>query len=491
MSTDTNAPTGSASSPLADQQQAPQVRRRWWVLAVVSVAQLMLVLDATIVNVMLPQVHDALHLSTTGQQWVMSIYVLPFGGLMLLGGRLTDVVGRRRVLLTGLVLFISGSLLAGTATTATQLLIARAMQGIGAAAASPAALSIVVTSFPDQTERTKALGTWGSVLGIGASMGALLGGLLVQIDWRWAFYINLPVGLAVIGAVAGLVAGGGPDRRRPPSDLGGALTITGGLLLLVYGIVSSTMNGWTSWQTVGAFAVSVVLLAAFVRIEQRHRAPLVPLRLFGKRNVIAASLGQLVSAGIMLPTFFLLPQYMQGVLHYSPLQTGLAYIPTSLAMLFVSGVVARVIPKTGARGPFLVGTVLLAGMLGLIVNATIDSGYWTLLLPVTALLGIGLVICMITIPVVGTADATEEDAGTTSGILNAAAEVGGALGLAVVATSVGARSAELVGQGVDPVHALNSGLQRGFAVLFVWVGLNLLIGLLGLRGNAASRLRAD
>ena len=492
MSIDANAPrTQAAQTPDAAAATGKKDNRRWWVLAVVSVAQFMVVLDATIVNVMLPQVHEALGMSTTAQQWVMSIYVLPFGGLMLLGGRLTDVIGRRKVLLAGLFLFTAGSLFAATATTTTQLLIARALQGIGAAGASPAALSIVVTSFPDTKERAKALGIWGTVMGIGASMGTLLGGLLVQADWRLAFWINVPIGAVIIAAIVGIVAGGSPAGPRPKSDTAGALTVTGGLLLVVYGIVSSTMNGWTNWQTLVSFVVGAALLVSFVRVEQKATAPLVPLAMFRKRTVVSASLGQLVSAGIMLPAFFLLPQYMQGVLHYSPLETGLAYIPTSLAMLIVSGAVATMIPKIGPRGPYLVGSILLAGMLGLIVNASSHANYWALLLPVTALLGIGLVICMMTMPVVGTADATEEDAGSTSGVLNASTEIGGALGLAVVATAVGSRSAQLVSQGVDPVEALNQGLHRGFGALFVWVGLNILIGLVGLRGMKPEPAAAD
>ncbi|MFF3838307.1 MFS transporter [Streptomyces sp. NPDC001930] len=467
--------SGSSAGPPAD-------GRRWWVLVVVSLAQFMVGLDATVVNVMTPTLQSTFGMSTTGLQWVMSIYVLLFGGLMLLGGRLTDVIGRRKVLLAGIALFTVGSLLAGIADSETQLLWARALQGIAAAGVSPAALSTVVTSFPDTKERTKAFGIWGSIIGIGAAFGTLLGGAIIDIGWRWAFYINVPIGVLLIVAALALIPGGAPSGPRPKSDVMGAVTSTAGLLLLVYGTVSTTTRGWDDAITVGSFVGAVVLLGLFLRIESRNAAPLVPLRLFRQRGVVAGGLGQLITAGIMLPCFFMLPLYMQSVLGYTPMETGLAYIPTTLAMIFFAPVISKLIPKVGPMALYVTGTLLLGALVVLMLNSATDAGYWSLMMPVTALLGIGLLCCLIPTPVVGTSQATEEDAGTTSALLNSATEIGSAFGLAVAATVIQSRTAHYIAQGQSPTEALNNALHSGFAVLFVWVGISLVVGVFGFRG---------
>ncbi len=476
--------SGSSGSPPADS-------RRWWVLIVVSLAQFMVGLDATVVNVMTPTLQSAFGMSTANLQWVMSIYVLLFGGLMLLGGRLTDVLGRRRILLGGIALFTVGSLLAGIAHGETQLLWARALQGIGAAGVSPAALSTVVTSFPDSKERTKAFGIWGSIIGIGAACGTLLGGAIIDIGWRWAFYINVPIGVVLLLAALALIPGGSPAGPRPKSDFLGALTSTLGLFLLVYGTVGTSSRGWADPITLGSFAAAAVLLALFVRIESRNSAPLVPLRLFRQRGVVAGGLGQLITAGIMLPCFFMLPLYMQSVLDYTPMQTGLAYIPTTLAMIFFAPIISKLIPKVGPLALYVTGTLLLAVMIVLMLGSPIHTSYWALMMPVTALLGVGLLCCLIPTPQVGTSQATEEDAGTTSALLNSATEIGGAFGLAVAATVVQSRTAHFIAAGADPVHALNKALHTGFAVLFVWVGISLAVGFLGFRGMKPSQAATE
>lgn len=486
------ASTSTASGPTITEAHGAETRsttggtRRWWVLAAVSLVQFMVVIDATVVNVMMPRLHADLGLSPTGLQWVLSSYVLLFGGLMLLGGRLADVLGRRRVLLAGLFLFTAGSLLAGMSVNGVELLCARALQGIAAAAMSPAALSIVVVTFPDSGERTKAFGVWGAVIGIAGSVGTLLGGAMVELGWRWAFDINVPVGVVLLVAVIALVRADRPTGPRLKSDTLGALTSTIGLLSLVYGIVSTTTRGWTDPLTLAALIVGAVLLVGFVLVERRSAAPLVPLRLFRLRGVVAGSLGQLLTAGIMLPTFFLLPLYMQTVLGYSPLQTGLAYIPTSVAMVIVAPLLSKVIGRVGPLALYVLGSLVLGGVIALMLGSSLHGGYWSLLLPVTVLLGVGLVLCMVTTPAVGTWQATEQDAGTTSSLLNASTEIGGALGLAVVATTVQARTAQLTVAGAAPLEALNHGLQRGFAVLFVWVALSVITGIVGFRGVRAS-----
>ncbi|MFD3664686.1 MFS transporter [Streptomyces sp. NPDC058659] len=479
------APTGPPG-PTATGPEAPAPGKRGMILAVVAVAQLVCVLDATIANVMLPQLRGDLGLGTTGLQWVMNIYVLLFGGLMLLGGRLTDVFARRTVLVSGIALFTLGSLAAATADTGGMLLAGRGLQGIGAAVLSPAALSILVTTYPEPAERAKALGIWGTVMGVGASLGTLLGGAVTDIDWRWAFLINIPIGLLLIAAAYVYVPKIVRTGARPPADVLGALTGTLGLLTLVFGIVTAGSEGWTDPTALGSLAAAVVLLAVFVRVESTAKAPLLPLHLLRRRSVATGTVAQLITAGLMLPAFFMLPQYMQLGLGYTPMEVGLAYIPTCLAMLGVSGAVPVLIAKFGPRVPYVIGTVLLAVMLVLMLGAATTSGYWSLLLPVTALLGVGLVLCMMTAPVVGTQDASEQDAGTTSAILNASTEVGGALALAVTATVVGSRLAELTAQGVGTAEAFTEALQRGFLVLFVWIAANLAIGLFGFAGRPAT-----
>jgi EmrB/QacA subfamily drug resistance transporter len=454
--------------------------KRWWILVVVSLAEFIVGLDATIVNVMGPTLQRSMGMTTTQLQWVISLYVILFGGLLLLGGRLTDVLGRRRVLLTGLLLFTVGSILAGAADGEATLMAARALQGIGAAALSPAALAILVVSFPNVAERTKAFGVWALVIGIGASFGTLLGGAIVNIGWRWAFYINIPVCvLLAVGALI-LIRGGGPVGPRPKLDVAGALLSTVGMLLLIFGIVNTTIRGWDSVYTIVPLAVSAFFIIAFLRVEATAGQPLLPLRLFRQRTVVASSLGQFIVAGAMMAIFFMIPQYMQAVLGYSAIETGVAYLPTSLAMIVVSVLASQLLPKVGPAALFTTGTVLLGALCLLMLGSSVSAGYWSLLLPVTALLGSGLVLCLVPTPVVGTSQATEADAGTVSAVLNSALQVGGAIGLAVVVTIMNSRLDGAAGE-ISPT-VMNEALHSGFAVLFVWIALAALIGLFGFRG---------
>ncbi|WCN83973.1 MFS transporter [Micromonospora sp. LH3U1] len=457
-------------------------RRRWLIMSVVSVGQLMIALDTTVASVMGPQLQKDLGLSATGLQWVFNNYIVLFGGLLLLGGRLNDVIGRRRMFIGGLVLFALGSLLAAMANTDTQIMAARAVQGIAAAGLSPACLSILVVAFKDPTERSKAFGVWGAVIGVGAGLGTLLGGAIVDVNWRLAFYINLPIAAVLLFAAFALIPGGAPVGPRPKADVLGGLTGTLGLGALVFAIVSVNDHGWTGMRTLVSFAIAVIMLPAFVVIEQRAEAPLLPLRLFRLRGVVAGSLGELFTAGIMIPCFMLLPIYMQSVLGYTPLETGLAYLPTTLAMMIVAGPLSKAIPKIGAQVPYVIGAVLLAVMLVLLLRTPVDASYWSVLFPITTLLGVGLVLCLIPTPTVGTSEATEEDAGTTSALLNVSTQVGGALGLAVAATVLQHRITEYAADGRVGADALNDALQAGIATLFVWVGLSLLTGIIGFRG---------
>jgi EmrB/QacA subfamily drug resistance transporter len=474
MTTDFAEPSAAATS-VADP-------RRWWVLTVVSFAQFMIAIDSSIVNVMGPRLKEAIGLSTTGLQWVMNIYVLLFGGLLLLGGRLADVIGRKQIFLFGLVVFTGASLAAGFAHSETQLLTARAVQGIAAAALSPASLSILVTSFPDPAERSKAFGVWGAVIGIGASVGTIIGGAIVNTDWRWAFWINVPVGVALGVAAVALIHIRRPSGARPPADVPGALTATGGLVLLVYGIVTSTEHGWTDWRTLGSFAVSAALLTAFVVVEQRSPSPLVPLRLFRARSVVAGSLGEFLTAALMMPLFFLLPLYMQEVLGYSPLKTGLAWLPTSLGLILLAPVLSQLITKTGPRAMYLGGVVALGAVLVIAVGIPQHASYERFMLPLSALFGVGLLACLLATPIVGTSGATDEDAGTTSALLNASTQIGAAFGIAISVTVLNTRAAHLVAHGATANEALVKGLSTAFAVLFVMLALSAINGLIGFRG---------
>jgi EmrB/QacA subfamily drug resistance transporter len=465
----------------------PSTARRWWVLAIVSTGQLIIALDATVVSVMGPALQADLGLDATGLQWVFNNYIILFGGLLLLGGRLTDVIGRRVMFVGGLTLFAAASLAAALADTETQLLVARAVQGFAAAGLSPACLSILVVTFPDPAERARAFGVWGAVLGLGAGLGTLLGGALVDVNWRLAFYINLPVAAVLLIGAYLVIRSGRPTGPRPETDVAGGVTGTIGLAALVLAIVSVEGAGWTGWRTIAAAGVALVLLPAFVLIESRASAPLLPLGLFRRRTVVSGSLGEFFTAGLMMPMFLLLPIYMQTVLGYSPLGTGVAYIPTTLAMIIVAAPLSRLLPAIGPRVAYLAGVVCLFVMLVLAVRLPVSGSYWMILLPITALLGVGLVLCLIPTPAVGTARATEADAGTTSAVLNVSTQVGGALGLAIAATVVEDRLGDLLATGENPSAALTGALHGGMYTLFVWLGFSFLVGLIGFRGIKLSQ----
>ncbi len=463
---------------------------RWWVLAVVSTGALIISLDTTVVSVMGPQLQNELGLSTTGLQWVFNSYIVLFGGLLLLGGRLNDVIGRRRMFLGSLTLFAAGSLLAALAQNSEHILLARGIQGFAAAGLSPACLSILVVTFRNPVERAKAFGVWGAVIGVGAGLGTLLGGAIADVNWRLAFYINLPIAVVLAIAAVMLVRAGGVDGPRPPADVAGGVTGTLGLGALVFAIVSINDHGLFAAPTVVAFVSAAILLPLFIGIERRAEAPLLPLRLFRIRGVVVGSLGEYFTAGLMFPCFMLLPIYMQHVLHYSPLETGLAYIPTTLAMMIFAGPLSKMIPKIGARIPYVLGTVLLVAVLVLMVRTPLSGSYWTVMLPITFLLGTGLVLCLIPTPIVGTSAATEEDAGITSALLNVSTQFGGALGLAVSATVLQSHLDHLASQGDMTIAALNESIHRGVITLFVWVGLSLLLGVVGFRGLKVTSTQA-
>jgi EmrB/QacA subfamily drug resistance transporter len=462
--------------------------RRWLVLAVVSVTQFMIVADASIVNVMDARLQQALHLSTPALQWVMNIYILLFGGLLLLGGRLADVVGRRPIFLTGVVTFSLASLLIGMSHTASQVLWLRAVQGIAAALMSPAALSILVTTFMDLTERNKAFGVWGAVIGAGAAVGVLLGGAIANVDWRWAFWINVPVGLMIAVAAIVVVPAGRPAGQRPPTDFAGALTVTGGVLCLISGIVATNALGWTSPRTIGAFAGAAILLSSFVLIENRAKVPLIPLSLFRQRALVVGSLGEFLTAGIIMPAFFLLPIYLEDLHGYDPLRIGLAFLPVSITLVIIAPVLAQLINKTGPQLLYVLGTIMFAGMFVLLTRLPLTASYVRDLLPAISALALGMVLCLVTTPVIGTAEATEEDAGTVSAVLNTAAQLGAAFGIALAVTVFNGRTAHLLAIGVARPVAMDRGMQAGFLAVAILLVLSFVNGIVGY-GGALGRAR--
>jgi EmrB/QacA subfamily drug resistance transporter len=455
--------------------------RRWRILVVVVLAQLMIAIDTSIVNTLAARLQLDLRLSTTSLAWVVNIYVLFFGGLLLLGGRLSDVFGRRRMFFSGLLLFTASSFAVGLTTSAAPLLVTRAVQGVAAAALAPALVSILVTSFPNPIERAKAFGMWGASIGIGACIGMLLGGALVEINWRYAFWINVPIGIGIALAATRLITMQRPTGPRPPADVAGAVTGTAGMLALVYSIINSSTDGWTNARTVGGFVLAAVLIAGFLSIESRSKAPLLPLRLFKFRSLVAGSLGEFLTTGIMFPSFFLVSLYWQYVLGYSPLKVGLAWLPGGVLFLLLAPIVQGFIYKVGPRAVYLAGTVVFAASLAFVITFSAHSGFAAMVLPFSLLIGLGMVLCLIVNPVVGTAQATQLDAGTTAAAINVFTQVGGAVGLSVAVTVFYGRSNLLTARGHSASSAMIGGLHAAGIALFVLLALSMINGLITYR----------
>ncbi len=446
----------------------PADPRRWWILAFVAIAQFLVVLDATVVNVMIPTISTTLGGSIEQLQWVVNGYVVVFGGFLLLGGRMADLLGRRRVLLAGIAVFIAGSVLAGLSDGIGMLVAARVLQGLGAAALSPAALSIVVTTFPDPGERTRALGIWGAIMGLGGALGALVGGALIGVHWSLAFFINVPLCLLVVAGVIWLVPAS-TRTARGPSDLLGAALGTAGVSTFVFGVSRIELVGWLHWQSLGLMGAGAALVICFLRVEWSRPHALLPRAVFTRRSVRVGVAAQVVSAATMLPFFFLLPQYLQLVQGYTPLRTGVAYLPTGVVMIVVSSVLPTLLARLGSRPVYVGGALITAAAAGAILLFEPGSSYPALVMPVMMAMGAGLVLCMMIGPIVGTAGASEGEAGAVSAVLNASSEVGGAVGLAVV---VSVTVQAVAGGAASPT----TGLHAGAIALVVIAAVNMLVG---------------
>jgi len=414
---------------------AAEDRRRWLALAVIVTAQFMVVLDISIVNVALPSIKTDLNFSQESLQWVITAYSIFFGGFLLLGGRLADLLGRRRLFMAGVLLFTISSLLNGLAWSEGSLIAFRGLQGLGAAMMSPAALSILTTTFEEGRERNRALGIWGAVAGSGGAVGVLLGGILTSaFSWPWIFYVNVPVGAAVLVVSPLLLRESRADLPNRYFDVAGAATITSGLMLLVYGMTRATQHGWGTPETIGLLAAAGVLIASFFLIESRTKAPLLPLRIFRLRTLAGSNLSALIATAAVFSQFFLLTLYMQQVLHYSALKTGVAYIGLTVTTIALSAVAQGLVTKFGVRSILPVGLALSTVALVLFAQLPVDGHYFRNLFPGFIISGLGLAFVFIPMSIGALTGVRPADAGIASGLINTSQQIGGAIGVAAATT---------------------------------------------------------
>lgn len=439
------------------------VRHKGIALAVLALSQLMIVLDASIVNVALSSIQRELGFSAADLQWVVNAYTLAFGGFLLLGGRLADRFGRRRLFILGLALFCIASALGGFAQTSMLLIIARAIQGFGGALMAPAALSLLTVIFSEGEERNKALGVWGAIAAGGAAIGLLLGGLLVQyLDWRWVLFVNIPFALlGIVGALRFVPESN--DEHVKGFDVAGAVTVTGGLVALVYALVRGNEVGWLSAQTIVTSAVALTLLATFFRLQLRGRTPLMPLRIFEQRHVVGSDLALLLVGAGMFGMFFYVSIYLQGTLHYSAIKTGLAFLPVSLVIMFSAGLGSQLMNKMTPRriaAPSL--AVAGIGML-LLVRVGPESSYLGSILPAMAIMAFGMGGTFVSLTASAVAGVPERDSGLASALLNTAQQIGGSLGLALL-TAVSTGREKTVAIGAPVAADVTSGYAWAFGV---------------------------
>jgi EmrB/QacA subfamily drug resistance transporter len=454
-------------------------RSPWATLAVLAVAQFIVVLDVTIVNVALHNIQSDLHFSADSLQWVISAYTLLFGGFLLLGGRAADLLGPRRMFIAGLVLFGATSLLAGLATSPGFLIGARAVQGLGGAMLSPAALAILTVTFPHGRERNIAMGVWGGLAGLGGTLGVVAGGLLVDsLSWQWVFFVNVPIVIAVVAIIPTFV----PDTRhgqagRRTFDAAGALLSTLGLLAVVFGVVRAEAAGWGSAQVIGALAGGVALLAGFIAVEARSSAPLVPLRLFRSRTLSVSSGALGLNGAAFLSMFFLTAIYLQQVHGDSALQAGVQFLPMGAAAIAGAVLASQLVNQVGTRTVQIAGAVLsLAGLL-LLGQAGASGSYVTDLLPGFVLFGLGIISLGVPAQIAAVADVEHHEAGAASGVVSAVYQVGGALGLAVVTTLSLSRTTDAIAHGVGQQQALVEGFHRGLLVAAAFAVVNIIVAL--------------
>ena len=434
--------------------------RRWIALILLCSAQFVVVLDASIVNVALPTIGDALEFTESSLPWVVNAYVLTFGGFLLLGGRLADLLGRRRVFMFGLVLFAIASLFGGLATSSGQLVAARAVQGLGAAILSPAALSIVATTFADGAERNKALGIWGAVAGSGGAAGVLLGGVLTEYHgWEWVLWVNVPIGIAAAAIAPSLIAESRNEQESRHFDVAGAATITLGLSALVFALLDAEDAGWGSAQTVGTLIASAVLLTAFVAIERRSQAPLVPFSIFRLRTITGANVVGILVGASLFSMFYFISLYMQQVLEFSAIKAGLSYLPLAIAIILSAGIASGLVTKVGFKPILATGMVFIAAGLLWFSQISADGSFLADVLGPSLLAAIGLGFAFVPVTIAAVSGVEDREQGLASGLINTSQQVGGALGLAVLAAIANSE----IGNSSDPA-VLTDGFSSAFLV---------------------------
>jgi EmrB/QacA subfamily drug resistance transporter len=476
------------TAPQSGRKQRPNDRRRWLALVVLCLGDLMIVLDTTIVNVALPSIREDLGFSETSLAWVVNAYLLTFGGFLLLGGRLGDLFGYRRLFLAGIMLFTLASLGCGLASSQEFLVGARAVQGLGGAVVSAVALSLIMILFTEPAERAKAMGVFGFVLSGGGTAGVLLGGVLTDVlNWHWIFLVNVPIGVVVYALSLMLLPAGRGGTAAGRLDVAGAVTVTTSLMLAVYAIVNGNEAGWMAARTIGLLAAAVALLALFLGIEARARSPLMPLGLFRLRNVATANIiGVLMAAG-MFAAFFLSALYLQLVLGYSPLQVGLAYLPSTLIWGAVSlGLSDKLVLRFGIKVPLVTGLLLFAVGILLFARAPVDGNFAVDVLPSMLLQGFGAGIAFNPLLLAAMSDVAPQESGLASGVVNTAFMMGGALGLASLASLAASRTDSLLGSGDGPLAALNGGYHGAFLVGALFAVAAAVLGTVLVRATAAT-----
>jgi EmrB/QacA subfamily drug resistance transporter len=467
-------------------------RRRWGVLAIVGAAFFMTILDVAIVNVALPSIERDLNVSETTVQWVLIAYAITFGGFLLLGGRMADLLGRKRIFIVGLLLFTIASLFCGLAGSIAVLITARAVQGIGAAIISPAALSIVSTTFEEGAERNKALGIWGALGGSGAAAGVLFGGILVKyLGWQWIFYVNVPVGAIVLALTIPFVPESRAELGHRRFDAAGAITVTGGLALLVYAISKAPDVGWGSTRTILLLIASVAILGIFVLIETRTSAPLVPFSIFGIRSVLAANIVGFLLGAVIFANFLVLTLYVQQVLHWSALKTGVTFLATAGTTVIWAGVAQALTTRYGPRPVIVAGLLVLAASMGYYTQIPVTGHYWPDLLPAYLTFALGLAFAFVPVTIAALAQVAPEEAGLASGLINTNQQIGGAIGIALVSTIFITTSRDLIKSGHSPAAAITTGYQNAFWALIGLALLGAFLAFVLLRGQKSEVAEAE
>ncbi len=457
---------------------SPDNDRKWLALILLCAVQFMVVLDVAIVNVALPTIKNALDFSDANLQWVVSAYTLTFGGFLMLGSRIADLLGRKRLFIAGLVLFSAASLACGLSQSDTQLIVFRAIQGLGAAVISPAALAILTTTFAEGEERNKALAIWGAIAGTGGAVGVLLGGILTdQVGWEWIFFLNVPIGLIVILAGQRVLHESRVELGSRSLDIAGAILVTAGLTLLVYGLVTTDTYSWTSTRVLGSLAGAAVLLAGFIAVELRAKAPILPFSIFRLKSLTGANIVGLLLGAAIFSMFFLLSLYMQQVLGYSALKAGVAYLLVASVIIVAAGASQALVTRIGVRSVLITGMVLLVAGLLWFSQVSVHGSYAADLAPGFVLAGIGLGFSFVPVQIASLIGVTHDEAGIASGLINTSQQVGGALGVAVLSTITFTRYDSYLGDHGNNLALIPNALVDGFHVAFL-VGAGMaLIGL--------------